>query len=278
MNENGSRDYYKILGVDPGASPQQIKEAFRRLALEHHPDRNQDNPEATARMAAVNEAYAVLSDPVKRREYDEIRSRFGPEAYGRFRQNYSQEDIFRGSDIQSVFDEMSRTFGYRSFEDLFKEFARSGGRTFDFGGPGYRGKGWVFTSRPVQNRGSSSPLLNRGIGKMLSYGLRKTLGVHIPERGPDRHDTITIAPEEAEQGGKIPYNLREFSKTLLVGIPAGFPEGGQLRLKGMGGPGKGGGEAGDLYLKVRLRKPLMQKISGAVQRFLGTIAPKDGSS
>lgn len=265
MNET-SRDYYKILGVDPQAGPQDIKDAFRRLALRYHPDRNQDNPEATARMKAVNEAYAVLSDPAKRKEYDDIRRRFGPEAYGRFRQSYSQEDIFRGSDIQAIFDELSRTFGFRNFQDLFKEFTQNGGRTFEFRGPGYKGKGYVFTSGSAGRAGPASPLLNRGLGKLISYGLKKTWGIELPNRGPDRYDVLSVSPETAQEGGRVPYFQREFSKDLLINIPAGIKEGRQLRLKGMGGPGKGGAESGDLYLKVRFKRPLTRKISEAFGR------------
>ena len=71
------KDYYKILGVDENAEEKQIKEAFRRLALQYHPDRNRDNPEASAIMKDLNESYAVLSDPRKRREYDSMKQIMG---------------------------------------------------------------------------------------------------------------------------------------------------------------------------------------------------------
>ena len=69
-------DYYATLGLPPQAETRQIKEAYRRLAFEHHPDRNRDTPSAADTMKRINEAYAVLSHPAKRREYDALRERF----------------------------------------------------------------------------------------------------------------------------------------------------------------------------------------------------------
>jgi curved DNA-binding protein len=105
------RDYYDVLEVTGDADSGQIRDAYRRLALLHHPDRNRDNPEATERMKEINEAYAVLSDPEKRKEYDLIRQTYGSAASGRFRQTHSDQDIFRGSDKRQVFEELSRAFG-----------------------------------------------------------------------------------------------------------------------------------------------------------------------
>ena len=100
-------DYYRTLGIQPTASAKEIKNAYRELALKYHPDRNQDNPEAVNRMKAVNEAYAVLSNPQKRQEYDAIRTRFGSAAHDQFRKTYSEQDIFAGSDIFRVFEELT---------------------------------------------------------------------------------------------------------------------------------------------------------------------------
>ncbi len=82
------KDYYDILGLEKDASQKQIRDAYRRLALLHHPDRNKDSPEAADRMKEINESYAVLSDPKKRREYDGLRQAYGSSAYGQFRQTY----------------------------------------------------------------------------------------------------------------------------------------------------------------------------------------------
>ncbi|MCU0602154.1 MAG: DnaJ domain-containing protein [Desulfobacterales bacterium] len=89
-----SDDYYAALGVSQDASTRQIKAAYRKLAFQHHPDRNRDNPKSSETMKRINEAYAVLSSPVKRREYDELRRQFGSAAYSRYQSVHSQQDIY----------------------------------------------------------------------------------------------------------------------------------------------------------------------------------------
>ena len=126
------KDYYEILEVDREASPKKVKEAYRSLAFQCHPDRNGGGTDALERMKMINEAYAVLSDPAKRRQYDSLRQTYGNSAYNRFRDGYSEEDIFRGSDINQIFEEISRSFGFRGFEDIFREAYGSGYRTFEF--------------------------------------------------------------------------------------------------------------------------------------------------
>jgi DnaJ-class molecular chaperone len=106
-------DYYDILGLVKNASTKQIKNAYRELAFQYHPDRNRDNPEATEKMKHINEAYAVLFDPAKRREYNKLKQQFGNSAYSQFRKSYTEQDIFSGSDINYIFDEMAKAFGFR---------------------------------------------------------------------------------------------------------------------------------------------------------------------
>lgn len=130
------KDYYLILGVGENATQQQVKEEYRKLALKYHPDRNRDNPEAAGRMKEINESYAVLSNPQKRSEYDRLRQLYGSSAYERFKKTHTEQDIFRGSDIYQVLEELSRAFGFRGFEEIFKEFYGPGFRTFEFRGPG----------------------------------------------------------------------------------------------------------------------------------------------
>ena len=103
-------DYYRVLGVDQNATDRQIKEAFRTLAFKYHPDRNKENPVAVENMKKVNEAYAVLSNPAKKREYDTQKTQFGSSAYTHFRSNYSEQDIFSCSDVNHIFEEMAKAF------------------------------------------------------------------------------------------------------------------------------------------------------------------------
>ena len=253
------KDYYEILEIEKTANQKRVKEAYRNLALKHHPDRNKGNPGAAARMKEINESYAVLSHPEKRKQYDTLRDSYGSSAYGQFRQTYSEQDIFRGSDIQQIFEELSRTFGFRGFDDVFRESYGSGYQTFEFRRSGAFGRVFLGGSRDKEGR-VTNPLLGGHLGRLIRYGLKKKWGIELPERGKDLRDIITVSPALIQTGGKISYLCRKTAKELLVTIPAKIREGQQIRLKGMGEKGKGGGEPGDLYIEVRVRNPMLQKL------------------
>ena len=252
------KDYYEILGLEKDASQKQVRDAYRRLALLHHPDRNKDNPESADRMKEINESYAVLSDPQKRREYDALRQAYGSSAYGQFRQTYSDQDIFKGSDIQQIFEELSRTFGFRGFDDVFSESYGAGYRTFEFRRPGVFGRVIVGGFGGGQSAGRSA-LLGGYLGRLIRYGLKKKWGIELPERGKDLRDFIVISPDMARLGGRIRYSCKKTNRELFVTIPPNMRAGQQLRLKGMGEAGRAGGEAGDLYVTINIRNLLIQK-------------------
>ena len=135
------KDYYKILGVSKTASQDDIKKAFKKLAFKYHPDKNPGDKKSEDHFKEVNEAYAVLSDEKKRRQYDQ----FGSSG---FHQRYSQEDIFRGFDARDIFSEMG--FGGDIFGTIFGGGGKAGGRRrggtvnmedlFGGGGGGFGGR------------------------------------------------------------------------------------------------------------------------------------------
>src|SRR5512136_2998309 len=104
------RDYYEVLGVQKNATKDQIKDAYRKLAMQYHPDRNK-SPEAEEKFKEISEAYAVLSDDQKRQQYNTL-------GKAGFDQRYTEEDIFRGADFNDIF----RDIGGGGFSDIFRMF------------------------------------------------------------------------------------------------------------------------------------------------------------
>jgi DnaJ-class molecular chaperone len=255
-------NYYQQLKVPPEASAQEIKEAYRRLAFEYHPDRNTDDPAAAEKMKAINEAYAVLSNPEKRRQYDGLYQRFGDGASQQFRQTFSERDIFKGSDIEHIFEEMARSFGLRGFDEIFKDFYGQGYRTFEFRQPGVFGKGFIFNARPGARTGGAK---DTGLfGAVAQRMLNKVVGKFLPQRGADIRDTVALQSDLARLGGPYAYFHRSLDKKFIVQIPAGVHDGQYIRLNGMGKAGSHGAPAGDLLLKVRIKKSLMQKVKSLI--------------
>ncbi len=237
------KDFYQILGINKDAAPEEIRQAYRKLAFQYHPDRNGDDPSATGRMKEINQAYAILSNPAKKQEYDALKERFGYQAYDRFTRAHSTEDIFRGSDIAQVFEELTRTFGFRSPDDILRQFYGPGYRSFEFRRGGISARGFVFTG---------------GAGS----------GAQFPETGKDHYQELNISPETARNGGEVGYRLENSGRprNIMVKVPAGVTGRQQIRLKGLGGPGRDGGEPGDLYLQVKIKSSLLQRIKAFFSR------------
>lgn len=254
-------DYYQVLQVDQNATATQIKEAYRQLAFKYHPDRNEGNHAASEQMKRINEAYAVLSNPAKKSEYDSLRSRFGSSAYTHFRKNYSEQDIFSGSDVNHIFEEMAKAFGLRGSNEIFREFYGRGFQQFEFKRGGFHTRGYVY-GRPSQSGPRPQPSFNLpgNLGHLARFFLKKISGIQLPEDGADINENLYLVPQQALQGGPYAYYLRQRSKKLVVNIPPGIREGQRIRLAGMGEAGKAGGKDGDLFLKVHIRKPLLASI------------------
>ncbi len=258
-------DYYQILGIAPDADAKRIREAYRELAFKYHPDRNTGDPNAAETMKSVNEAYAVLSNPAKRSEYDAMRTRFGSSAYQEFRHTHSDQDIFSGSDINEIFEEVAKTFGLRGFDDIFKEFyGQQSLKNFHFGVPGFGGRGFVFFGvfgiMPILN------LLKSLLFSPFSGFLPKGAGyTEISGKGRDIEDEITIGSDLAETGGPYAYLHKKTSQKLIVKIPSGIRDGQRIRLAGLGEKRRNTDTPGDLYLNVRIRTGILDKVKNLLK-------------
>ena len=224
------KDYYKTLGVDKKATEDEIKKSYRKLAMKYHPDRNKGDKKAEEKFKELSEAYAVLSDKEKRKQYDT----FGSDG---FQQRYSQEDIFRGFDFSNLFKE----FGFGGgFENVF------GQRTGHPGGGGY--KTYTF---------------NRG-GQGFDYGdpFAQYAGGGRPQRGDDQMYELSITLREAALGAEKQLSFPTGKKTekVMVKIPPGISTGKKLRISGKGGPGLTGGPSGDLFIQIKVMEDPIFKL------------------
>ena len=254
-----NQNYYTILKVSKDADIAQIKTAYRDLAFEFHPDRNMGNPDVVDKMKQVNEAYAVLSDTKKRSDYDSLRQQYGStDAYSQFRESYSDQDIFTGTDINKVFDELARSFGFRNFDAISKEFYGTKGKEFEFKGSGFSGKGFFFFGTLDVGKLPFKNLLSGKMGWLAKTLLQNISGGRIPLKGKNLHDTIQINSDLAKTGGPYAYYHKWKSKKMVVKIPPNVHHGQKIRLVGMGEEGKG--RAGDLYLEIEMRVSLISRI------------------
>jgi DnaJ-class molecular chaperone len=262
------KDYYQILEIAPNSTAQQIKTAYRELAFQYHPDRTGNDPISAKRMKDINEAYAVLSNAAKRQNYDAYKQQYGNSAYNQFRNRYSEQDIYKGSDIHNIFEEMSRSFGFRGFDDIFKDFYGTNYKSFQFQKPGLNVKGFFFTGswKGKTSAPNHTPLPGL-IEKVSHFFVKKLTGKELPQRGADVHEIIELQPRQGMKGGPFAYYYRKKAKKLIVHIPPKVKDGQRIRLAGMGENGKGGGEAGDLLLKIQIKKPLMAKIKRNLLKF-----------
>lgn len=265
------KDYYKILGVSPKSSDEEIRKSYRKLAMQYHPDRNPDDTAAEEMFKDVAEAYGVLTDPAKRREYEACRTSgatfSGDQAGGGF--SYSQEDILKDLFNDPRFQQM--------FSGLLREFQRSGFRHSTqfvrksfFGGKGNIILGGIFffgsiakpllkgaAKKKLSNGSSVLKSVGKAVGSMLGAKTKKHNKKSRKRVAPPHHpkhlDTTYHTPLTASelQHGKIIQVLVYGDKgeqTLKVTIPPGSKDGQKLRLRGIGRPGPLG--RGDLFLHL----------------------------
>ena len=204
--------YYQLLGVGRDATADDLKKAYRKLAMKYHPDKAKgDKKQAEEKFKQISEAYAVLSNPEKKKEYDE----FGSQA---FKQKFSQEDIFKGFDFNEMFDfGISDNIFSRLFGGLGGGRPRGRSRIFRYGGPeGFPG-------------GGPAP-------KGQDYQVEMPITLHEMAFGTEK---------------LVSYSHNGQAEKISVKIPPGTLPGKKLRLTGKGGPSPMGGPAGDLYVKLK---------------------------
>ena len=257
------KDYYQILGVPENCSEADIKKAFRKLAFKCHPDKNPGNEkQAEEKFKEINEAYGVLGDNDKRRQYDFARKgQFAGAGYNTANQGfqYSQQDIFNGIFANpAMFDEMNRMFaqaGLRFDQDFLNRVFFSGrGFTFQFfTSPGFYASNnaqqpYPSTYQPGWLERQASKVVTR-IAKFVLSRLFSSQYKTLPGQDLDYHADLEITPAEAAAGGEKPVTLKRDGtvKNLMVKIPSGVKAGTKIRLKGMGN------KSGDLYLHVRIK-------------------------
>ncbi|MFW8601663.1 DnaJ C-terminal domain-containing protein [Desulfobacterota bacterium M19] len=219
-------DYYKVLGVNKQAGKDEIKKVYRKLALKYHPDRNKGDKQAEEKFKQISEAYAVLSDPEKRKQYDTFGS-------ADFQKRYTQEDIFKNADLGDIFREFGINLGGmgggRPRGGM--NTGMGGGNPFEsiFGG---MGGATQFNSANFSGRQSCQIVKGGDLQMELVISLREVL--HGAEK------TIALG-----RGGK--------AERVSVKIPAGIDSGKKLRVTGKGSPSPTGGPPGDLYIKIRVQ-------------------------
>ena len=284
-----SEDYYQILGVQKNAGDEEIKKAYRKLAMKYHPDHTKGDKSAEEKFKKISEAYAVLSDKEKRKEYDT----FGSEG---FRQRFSQEDIFRGFDFGDIFREFGVGGGDFSH-------ARGGGRRFSFG----TGSPFNFSGAQQHSQAKGSDLVYElpltlrevatGTSKVITFqhqGRSENLTVKIPKGliagkklrlagkgnpspygGPagslyikskllndpvfssenyDLYINRELKLSEAILGTTVSVPTIE-DKQLSLKIPPGTKSGTKMRLSGHGLPDMKNNKMGDLYVRVQVKIP-----------------------
>jgi len=257
------KDYYEVLGVPRNAAKDEIKNAYRKLALKYHPDRNK-SPDAEEKFKEISEAYAILSDDEKRKTYD---------LYGRagIGDRYAPEDIFRGVDFDEIFRDLGFGFGFDIFDQLF------GRRRWGAPQRGYdlqydlemsleeaaRGLDKEISISRVEDcqtcggtgaKAGTSPKvcpLCRGTGQIRRQqsgaGFFSITQITACDRCSGKGRIVEVPCAECRGAGSV-----RRSRRMNVKIPPGVDEGSTLRLRGEGDTGPGGVPPGDLYITVHI--------------------------
>ncbi|MCF8302684.1 MAG: J domain-containing protein [Bacteroidales bacterium] len=235
------KDYYKILGVDRNASQDEIKKAYRKLAVKYHPDKNPGNKEAENKFKEISEAYEVLGDKEKRKKYDQLGANWkqyeqagaGAGGFGGFDfSNFQGSGGGRGRSHTIFEEEFGDIFG-GGFSDFFEYF---------FGGGG--------GARARQSRQSPFEEFGQQASRRSPFEEFNQRQTRQAPKGQDLQAQIDINLSEAYHGAQKMINVG--GERLKINIKPGVRNGQTLRLKGKGGQSPYGGERGNLLLKVNV--------------------------
>lgn len=283
MSVRDLKDYYHILGVEQSASPEEIKKAYRKLAVKYHPDHNPGDAKAEEQFKLISEAYAVLSDPGKRAQFDQAQKFGGGPQPGRGADfTMSQEefmDLFRRAFARQDFRDMAREFQNSGlkFDETFFNKLFAGGRGFFFGGvffsgPGFqkvhRGVGPDFRTtfsfrqekpKPETPRYQPAPAISGGgLLNRIGRAVKDLAGLVVPRKevtldAGDINFNLPLSPDKAREGGDIQLEYKRGDKPqkVTVKVPPGTTNGAKLRLKNMGRL-RPDGQTGDLFLHIRI--------------------------
>lgn len=262
MAQSAKKDYYEVLGVSRNATQEEIKKAYRRLARKYHPDFNKE-PDAQERFKEINEAYQVLSDPEKRKLYDQ----YGHAAFSA-QGAPSGEDVFNVK-VGDLFEEIFKGFG---FEDIFERVTRDRRRTYS---RPVKGEDIYYTVEISLEDAYKGTVINIPITREVScdacggYGYDKSKGERVcPTCGGkgelyQRQFFMTIAQTCPTCGGtgviREPCGVCRGRGTvtrreeLKAKIPPGVDNGSKILFEGKGHAGRNGGPNGDLFLVVKVR-------------------------
>lgn len=235
------KDFYAVLGISADSSADDVKKAYRKLARKFHPDANSD-PVAEVRFKEIGEAYAVLSDPEQRQQYDAVRA------------------MARGG---ARFTAGGPNGGPGGFEDVFSTLFGAGG-----GAAGPRNVRFTTTTGPGAAGGQQGPLLDDllgmfgGAGPTAGGGFRSPRG---PRRGEDLEASVTLTFRQAIEGAQLSLRVNDPQagiRTVNARLPAGVRDGQKVRLRGRGRAGDPGTENGDLVVAVHVELDPVFSVDG----------------
>jgi molecular chaperone DnaJ len=259
------RDYYRILGVHLEATEDEIRRAYRRLALQWHPDRNAGSAEASERFKEISEAYGILMDRTRRGEYDRVRRGTGP---GDFHVDREQvfRDLFKDPRASAIFEELARELQRMGLRENRQDFQTTlfGGRTVMSGhvvviSPGtalialVRLIGAALRGGGPAARESLPATPGRRVLIGLGRAARRFFWTPAPDTPLAAEDVtlpLRVTRDEARRGVRKQVSLPDGSD-VVVQIPSDVRHGTRLRLRGKG-RGRGDGTRGDAYLVVEV--------------------------